>query len=267
MSDSEQIWRYPPNFPVLEADDIHVWCGILDQPTRSFRELEQTLSLDELDRLQEIPSALLRQRFIATHGLMRKILSRYLAIAPRQIEFSYDRRGKPCLAIQNGGHLEFNIARSRSLALYAVTKNREIGIDVEYLRQLEKAGIIASQFFSLRENAELRALSPELQLEAFMSCWTRKEAYFKARGIGITECAAQVEVTLHPGQEARLLSLEGDAGAAADWAIHSLAPAPGYVGAVAIKNPGARLTCWQWPGNAESILPRACRNALRSQRN
>ncbi len=268
MLNAETIWRYPPALPVLKSDEVHVWCAVLDQPARAFRECEQTLSSDEHVRALQIPSLLYRHRFIAARGLMRMILSRYVGAAPQNLFFSYSRRGKPFLSPESGGGwIDFSLTYSNSLALCAVTCKREIGIDLEHLRQIEKAALIASQFFSARENRDLRRLAPELRLEAFLNCWTRKGAYFKALGLGISECAAQVEVSLKPNHPSCLLSIAGDKDSAAHWIIRSLSPAPGYVGALAVYGPIVKIRCWQWPGNAEAIFPAFYRSALGSQLN
>ena len=122
-----------------------------------------------------------------------------------------------------------------------------MGVDVERIQPFRDKDDIAARFFSVREKTAIKALSEPQKSEAFFNCWTRKEAYLKAAGEGISESLARVEVTVMPGEAPRLLGLDGDESAAAEWTFHSLEPASGFVGAVAIRAKGLKLSCWRWP--------------------
>ena len=268
MSNSQMIWRFPPSSVVLASDEVHVWCAPLDQPESVFRTIQKTLSSEERKRAEGFGSATHRQRFIVGRGLTRIILSRYLSSPPEQIEFCYNDSGKPSVKTATGETtICFNLAHSEKLALYAIARNRQVGIDLEHIRAIEEAMLIASHFFSARENEELRALNPSQQLEGFFNCWTRKEAYMKAIGEGLSDSLHKVEVTLNPEGPARLLSISGDAAKAAQWSLQSIIPAPGYIAALAVEDPNVRLTCWQWPENPTSTLPIAYRQLLSGQLN
>jgi 4'-phosphopantetheinyl transferase len=134
------------------------------------------------------------------------------------------------------------------VALYAVTRAREVGIDVELIRSDLKIEQIAERFFSHHEIATLRALPTELRQSAFFRCWTRKEAYIKATGKGLSLPLDQFEVSLTPGEPAALLSTQPDPNEAQRWSLRELTPAPGYAAALAVEGHGWCLACWDWRG-------------------
>lgn len=187
---------------------------------------------DERGRAARFVTDTLRTRFVVARAALRSILGAQLACDPRALRFSYGRAGKPLL---EGGGIDFNLSHSRGLAVVACARGCEIGIDVEALRTMEDLLNIARRFFAPGEYAQLAALEPSLQADAFFRCWTRKEAYLKARGDGITVALDHFEVSLLPDAPPALLRIDGDAGAAAQWQLHHLAPAPGYVGALAAR--------------------------------
>jgi 4'-phosphopantetheinyl transferase len=211
------------------------------------QNLQLTLAADEIARAERFYFQKDREHFIVARGLLRLILSCYLYVAPDQLRFCYGSHGKPALAITSGqDRLCFNLAHAHGLALYAVARGREVGIDLERLRLIPDAEQIAARFFSPRENAVFRALPSSKRQEAFFNCWTRKEAYIKAVGDGLARPLDRFEVSLRPGEPARLLSVEGDAQEASRWVLQDLTPAPGYVAAIAVEGHGWRLRCSHW---------------------
>ena len=195
-----------------------------------------------------------RRHFIVARAVLRTILGRYLQIEPKRVQFSYGPHGKPELAERAGdGELRFNIAHSHELALYAFTRGREIGVDLEYLRNLPDAEQIAANFFSARENATLQALSTSQRQQAFFNCWTRKEAYIKAIGKGLSQPLDQFEVSLAPKAPASLLNVAGAPEEASRWSLKALTPAPGYAAALAVEGHRWRPTFWQFPESPAEV--------------
>jgi 4'-phosphopantetheinyl transferase len=240
-------WSFPPAELALLSNDVHVWCVSLDQPASSLQQLAQTLSEDERTRAERFYFEQDRKRFIVGRGLLRTLLGRYLDIEPDRLQFCYGSRGKPVLAETiNGGTLCFNLSHSQGLALYAFTYNRQIGIDLECVRPMPEAEQIVKRFFSTREHSAFCALPSSQKHEAFFHCWTRKEAYLKATGDGLAQSLDQIEVSLTPGEPAKLLSIKGDPHQASRWSLQELKPASGYVAALALEGSGGRLACWQW---------------------
>ena len=238
-------WSIPPANIILSRDDVHVWCAALDLPAPQVEELAQTLSSDEQARGDRFHFQQHRRRFIAARAGLRRLLGRYLQIEPQEVELAYSQRGKPALAERFNSTLEFNLSHSEDLVVYALTRDRAVGIDIEYIRPFPDAEQLAQRFFTARENDLLQALPPEQKQLAFFHCWTRKEAYLKACGDGIACGLDRVEVTLTPGEPARLVSIAGAADILHSWGLQDLAPAAGYTGAIAVAGKNWQLSCWQ----------------------
>ena len=190
--------------------------------------LEKLLSPAELARANRFHFTKDRQAYIAAHGALRTILASYLDCGPAEIDFASGTNGKPAVA-----GIQFNLSHSADLGVVAVTPDRELGVDVELVDPQRANMDVARRFFSPSEVAVLQALPTDLQPAAFFNCWTRKEAYLKAIGLGLSVPLDSFDVSLGPGEPVRLLR-----GADARWSLHSFTPAPSYLGALAIDGPG-----------------------------
>jgi 4'-phosphopantetheinyl transferase len=249
MTLSDDIWTPPPADLVLSAGEVHAWRGPLNQPANQLEKLATMLSPDEHERAARFHFDHHRRHFIAGRGMLRVILGRYLNVWPKQLEFTYSPTGKPSLATSSQHDqpdLRFNLSHSHELALYAVTYGRDVGVDLEYLSRKIEAMEIADRFFSPGEVSVLRSLPDHLQRDAFFNCWTRKEAFIKARGDGLSLPLDQFDVSLRPGEAAVLLSTHFDPQEVDRWSLQTLSPGPGYVGALAVAGHGWQLRCWQW---------------------
>jgi 4'-phosphopantetheinyl transferase len=233
MSETGELWAPPPPQLSLAEDEIHVWRAWLDRPVG---RMEDSLSADERARADRFHFDRDKRRFVAGRAILRAILARYLNLAPGAIAFRYLSHGKPTLATSSlRPAVGFNLAHADGLALYVFCASGDVGIDVERLRPIPDAVHIAERFFAAGERASLRSLPAESVDEAFLSCWTRKEAYLKALGAGLSAPLDACEVTLAPGEPARLLQVVDDSGDGSPWLLHSLVPAPGYLGACAAR--------------------------------
>lgn len=228
----------------LGEKDVHVWRVSLDQAPPIVARLTQLLSSDEHTRADRFHFETHRQRFIVARGCLRLLLSRYLEISPAEIHFSYSANGKPLLATSTPTiePLSFNLAHSDSLALYAFTRVAEIGIDLERIRPEFTGDDIAKRFFSAVEVASLNELPKELRNEAFFNCWTRKEAFIKAIGIGLSLPLDQFDVTLSPAEPAELIRTRWDDSEAARWSLKAIDVGPDYAAAVAVAGHDWELT-------------------------
>lgn len=216
-------------------------------PSAHRYRLEQMLSDDERRRAGRYYFQSDREHFIAARGVLRSILSYYLNVDARELRFGYGTYGKPALMLpSDAADLRFNLSHAGGLALYAVTRDRAIGIDLEYLRADMECMQIAARFFSPREHAMLCALPTAARLEAFFTCWTRKEAYIKARGEGLALPLDQFDVSLTPGEPAQLLGVRSDLDDPGRWSFQGLSPGPGYIAAVAVEGHSWHLTRWLW---------------------
>jgi 4'-phosphopantetheinyl transferase len=146
----------------------------------------------------------------------------------------------------NGEEVCFNLSRSHSLSLYAFTRSRQIGVDIEYIVPIKEADQIVARFFSSHERAMWQKLPKDQKQEAFFNCWTRKEAYIKARGEGLSLPLDQFDVSFAPGEPPALLATSGASNESSRWLLQALQPSPGYVAALFVEGHDWRLKCWEW---------------------
>jgi 4'-phosphopantetheinyl transferase len=245
---SSPAWPPAPLPWKLADGEVHVWSASLAQPAHEVEALLQALSAEEQARAARYLARTARAEFIAARALLRALLAGYLSVPPAVLVFTHGPAGKPLLARPEGSGLHFNVSHSHGLALFAFGVGLEVGVDVEALRPQEGHRDLARRFFSAAEAEALCALPPGQSEEAFFNAWTRKEAFLKATGLGLGYGSERVEVSLLPGEPARLLRIDGREEPAARWSLRELAPAAGYVGALAVAGHGYSLRCWHWPG-------------------
>jgi len=216
-------------------DEIHVWQAKLDAPRFELSSLHETLTADERDRAARFHFERHRRRFIVARGILRSIIARYFRIDAGGIRFDYGAKGKPLLAEPKVEKFGFNVSHSGDLALYAFAPGADIGVDVEIIRPVDEMDAIAKRFFSPLEYDILQRLPQADRLEAFFCCWTRKEAYIKAEGLGFWIPLDSFAVSVAPSEPARFIELKADSLQAGPWALHHIRPASDAVGAVAIQ--------------------------------
>jgi 4'-phosphopantetheinyl transferase len=247
MTTPESSWEKPPQELALPDGEVHVWRADLDRPAARIEELAQTLSADERERAGRFHFEEHRARFIAARGVLRTLLGRYLSTAPQELKFCYSAHGKPALdGLSEAGTLCFNLSHSHTLALYAMNRDRQVGIDVEHRRRNVDDEQVAGRFFARAEVEALQALPEALREAAFFNCWTRKEAYLKARGEGVTRSLDSFAVSLQPGEPAALLNCTSDPGEVARWSLRALNPGPDYAAALCVAGNDWQLRCYQW---------------------
>ena len=247
MNSNPSLWYPAPERFTLDGDEVHVWNAALDQSPSTIGTLFSILTPDEQDRAAKYYFRKDCAQYIVARGVLRTIMGRYLNKPPEQLRFSYSPFGKPALISDSGGkELRFNVAHSGVVALYAFSRTRELGIDIERLRENFDYLEIAEHYFSQREISTLRALPAEAQARAFFNCWTRKEAYLKAHGAGLSFPLDRFDVSLAPGEPAALLRVDDDLQAAANWSLQEITVDSGYAAAIAVAGHGWRLKCWQW---------------------
>jgi 4'-phosphopantetheinyl transferase len=170
----------------MQQGQVDLWyVHLLAAPVR-IADLYETLSHDEKRRANRFYFEKDRDSFIIGRGILRAVLGAYLGQSPRTIHFQYGPNGKPGLQPRSRPVLYFNLTHSEEFAVYAFSRDCELGVDLECLREIGNAEDIASRFFSPDECADLLSLNPDQRKEAFFNCWTRKEAYLKAVGDGLS---------------------------------------------------------------------------------
>ncbi len=234
--------------PVLGPDDVHVWSIALEPPSDGLSSLVRVLSEEERARADRFFAEADRAAFITGHARLRNILARYLDIEPSAIRFETNSFGKPRLVAGAADReVRFNFSHSGRLALCAVSRGREVGVDVERVESSGSLAEIANRYFSSREAAALVSLPPDQQCDAFYACWSRKEAYVKARGCGLSIDLDSFEVSLAPGEQDSLLA---DRSAHDDlaWRVCDISPATGYAGALAVEGKSVVISRFRWSG-------------------
>lgn len=242
MPGAEGAWQRDAA-PALTSGAVHVCKAFWPDFMADLPRLESVLSADERSRASRFHQARDRQRFIVAHGLLRLLLGHYLTRPAAAIRFAHNAFGKP--SVVDSGGLEFNLSHAGDLVLYAFACRTEIGVDVEVVQHDFPAADIAHDYFSPAEIAVLDSLPDNLKARAFFDCWTRKEAWIKARSQGLSIPLDSFDVAFAPDAPARLLATRGEPAEAGAWSLFDVPPAPGYAGALAIRGHGWRLALWE----------------------
>lgn len=213
---------------------IEVVVTRLDPSPEAVRALRAWLSGAERQRARRFRFDRDRRRFIVARARLRQLLAARCRTRPEAIEFVYGKNGKPALAPRFADTgWRFNVSHCDDVAVYAFSTGREIGIDVEAIRAVREADDIAARFFSRRENEAYLALAPGDKPLGFFNCWTRKEAFVKALGDGLSLPLDKFDVSLAPGEPAKLLRAERALGDGSGWRLDSFSPLPGFIAALA----------------------------------
>jgi 4'-phosphopantetheinyl transferase len=213
-----RVWHWPLNVSALQSAD-----------------LRKVLSPDELERAERYRFDQHRNEFILTRAVLRRVLAPYTAQSPESLSFAYSAQGKP--ALNNGPpDLRFNVSHTEGLAVLALVRDREIGVDAEKIRPQPDAQKLAKRFFSAEEQRFLGKLSGDELQRAFFRCWTRKEAYIKAKGEGLSIPLHAFDVSLEEDQPAALVGTRPDPSEAGRWTLYDLSVGQGYAAALAVAN-------------------------------
>jgi 4'-phosphopantetheinyl transferase len=222
----------------LSADEVHVWRTSLGRSPEAVGRFWSVLARDEQCRADHFRFERDRSRYIVGRAVLRTLLAGYAQTKPEELEFEYGEFRKP--ALRSGPW--FNVSHSGPIVLYAFSRAGEVGIDVE----LDSADFarerIAERFFSPAEVNVLRSLPADIQPRAFLTCWTRKEAFIKARGDGLSLALNSFDVTLAPDTPAALLRAAWSSEEPRQWRLQDLSDGrAGYVAAVALRADGCRI--------------------------
>lgn len=235
--------KLPVTFPRGRVD---VWRVQLDEPRAAASEAS-VLSPDESARASRFHFETDRIHFIRCRSALRHLLSAYLAIPAAEIAFEYLASGKPQLpAGDNPRTLQFNVSHSASQALVALGSEHRLGVDIEKIRADVDPAALSERFFSARERAGLRALPEHLRVSAFFACWTRKEAFLKATGDGLSFPLSDFSVSTHPDLDPQLEEINGHTSSAKQWRLVDLSAGAGFRAAIACENPQIRIETYSW---------------------
>ena len=231
----------PPASLELRQNELHVWRVSVDRSPDELDRLATTLDEDELARAQRFRFEMDRRHFIARRGILREILAAYLNRRAAELRYRLGSHGKPLLEEDSSPAVRFNLSHSADLALVAVARGCDVGVDVERVVPERADRKVARRFFAEGEIEALERLDDHDFVEAFFRCWTRKEAYIKARGEGLSFPLRQFEVSLGSDEPARIVRVEGDDEEARRWSMLAVHPGAGYAGAVVMEGSPAAV--------------------------
>lgn len=237
-------WIASPSQARLRAQTVDIWRIELNLEAGCLPALQALLSSEEADQARRFHFERDRRRYLVSHAALRCILGGYLDLSPQSIAFRFSRHGKPSLR-EHGG-LYFNLAHSHELALVAVTGLGEVGVDIEHVRPLEDMDSIARHSFSEHEYNQLQALPAGERLQGFFQCWSRKEAFIKALGEGLSYPLQQFSVTFGSEISSRLAAISAGTDEAARWTLRGIEmDDQEYAAAYAVRATGVQERRWQ----------------------
>jgi 4'-phosphopantetheinyl transferase len=240
-------WQTACSPQVLAQDEVHIWRVDADAQAGRLHHYRAVLSADERAKAQRFRFVADRVRYIVRRGVLRTLLGQYLGSEPGRLRFRYGPHGKPFLNGElNRAGLRFNLSHSKGKVLYAITLDRELGIDIERIRTDADTQGVARRWFSPREASAMQDLAPELQRRAFFAGWTRKEAYLKARGEGLTYPLHVFEVTVRPDEPVVLLGNAQDPTEIHRWRLADIPMGPGYAAAMVVEGHAWVPKYWHW---------------------
>lgn len=238
------MWLSLPDNLTLSDEEAHIWRADLEHDVCFQSSYLKILSPDEKNRAQKFRFTRDSRNFIIARGILRSLIGKYLEINPAEISFQYSEFGKPGIADNHS--LQFNISHSQNIALFAFIKKHHVGVDVEFVNPAIDVKDIAEKFFSTNEIMKLLALPEKQQTLGFFNCWTRKEAFIKAVGEGLSFPLNKFEVSLEPDKPAKLLAAEWEPKDVSKWSIYSISPGLNFVGSLAIEGLVEKVKFWNW---------------------
>jgi len=237
-------WQFPPEKINLTDRDVHIWQIFLEEPIEKAKDMGWILSDEEKYRAGRFQFEHHQRRFLISHAALRHILSQYTGIEPQHIQYQITSYGKPHLRNKTEFDIQFNLSHSHERAVVAICQNQPIGIDIEYIRSTADIASLAKQNFSTNEYQQFAKLPVTDSLLGFFNTWTRKEAYIKAIGEGLSHPLHTFEVTVNPGEPAQMLSIANDLKAARHWTLEAVQVQDGYAAAFAVQLTKVYLNQW-----------------------
>jgi 4'-phosphopantetheinyl transferase len=240
-----RIWTSTVHPVVIDPDEVYVWLLCLNDPHATTR-LYPILSAEEKQRAAQFRFDRDRDRFIVARGGLRLILGWCLDLPPYELTFAYSAYGKPALPKGLSRHdLRFNISHSGEIAVLGVANGRELGIDIEQIRHDVDMELVATRFFSAAEQAALQEVPKNRKLDSFYACWTRKEAFIKALGQGLSLPLDSFDVSLTPGLPPQILAARSEPQPWLRWSLQEINVGPGYQACLAVEGRIGKLHMWE----------------------
>jgi len=228
----------------LDFGEAHVWRASLDDAVHPKEAYENLLTDMERDKAARFLRKRDGDRYILSLGILKTLIMGYLGSGPDRLQFSYGPNGKPTLDAGSGADtLCFNMAKSAGYAVFAFAQGREIGVDIEQVRKIPEMEHIVSLFFSEAEQVTFGALPPPKKERAFFDGWTRKEAFVKGLGVGLSMPLGKFGIMLNPGNPVCFVHLDKDLASLGEWTIWDVSVLPGFSAALAVKGSQRTILC------------------------
>ncbi len=235
----------------IENHTAHLWHVSIPTLLSQLENLSKLLSSDELQRANRFRFPEHRERFIVARGILREILHCYTGIPAPEIQFSYGPRGKPYL-LNNPQSIQFNVSHSHDLAVYALTIENEIGIDIEKM-EAHYNDAVAKRFFSEEEYAQLAQLSDAEKIVGFYKIWSFKEAIIKLVGEGLYVPLNEFSIDLHKSMQTILFTHQNQS---VLYHLENVQVHADYQAAFAMKDPVEKRIFWEWERSGPKVLDR-----------
>lgn len=250
MLTADSSWRDPSGWGVPGPGEVDVWCAALDVAPSAAARLARLLAPEERARARRFRNGADQRRFTVARGVLRAILASYVGLPASALRLSAGIHGKPRLVppTVDAAHpdITFNLSHSGELALYAIARGREVGIDLERVDGTTEIDALARRFFSDTERSWLDSVEDGRRTAAFYRVWTAKEACLKARGVGLSLPLSSFDVALRSGGPTRLM-VRGLTGCAVSrWTLVELPPGSGYAATLAIEGTPRSVRLWRW---------------------
>lgn len=217
----------------INSGEIHIWSSAAAKDKHRLKEFSNFLSKDEVVRANKFRFEKDRSVYITAKYLLRNLLGNYLNLDPKELIFDYNEYDKPVYL--NSADLNFNVSHSGNRIIIGFAKNLEIGADIEKIKADFDVLELAKNFFSKEEIKALTAMDENERFRAFYRCWTRKEAFIKAVGEGLSYPLDSFSVTMEDDLRAQFVKIDGIQESKMDWFLHSFVPEEGYISAFAIN--------------------------------
>jgi 4'-phosphopantetheinyl transferase len=237
----------------IAKNEIHVWSAVMDAHINDVELYATLLSAGEKRRAARFHFEKDRTRFIVCRGILRILLGAYSRQEPTRVRFRYNKYGKPSMkAGDKKKAFFFNVSHSGGGALLAFSKTIPLGVDLEEMRSRPDFASMVQRFFSPAEAAEFLSLPEKVRPEAFFNCWTRKEAFIKGKEKGLSLGLDQFDVSMRPGEPARLLRTAYRESDVRDWSLFDVPVTGGFKAALAVKSKKAKISIFSWNPSAFS---------------
>ncbi len=243
---NKDLWNLPDEELTIHEGIVHIWLVDIEKEACNHEYLSGLLSNNELERSKRFIFDKDKKRFIITHGILRLILSRYIHLDSKTIYFAREKKGKPVIKNPENNDIRFNLSHSGKYIIYALTRGREVGIDIQYMKDMPDSDRIVKRFFSNKEINEYFELPAAIRKRAFFTCWTRKEALIKAIGEGLNMPLNSFSVSPNPGIKSKIEIHDGRF-SGRQWSLEDVRLNDmNYVSSIAVEGRGFKIIYWNW---------------------